>query len=489
MPPRAKAGEQDVHRILAHVREQIGQRRFGSWFDRKVQLELDRDELVVRAGSPYLVSWIQKHFSNALMDGGIAILGQGLRLRFDVDARLSLTPELEGDEATNAGTLNSVSRATRPDADTSDALEHDAPRSTNKSSKQAAPYKAGERRLSGFSDFVVGECNQLAHTAAKQVAGAPGTQFSPLYLYSGVGNGKTHLLEGICREVRKQYPSLNVLLLTAENFTNYFTAALREKSLSGFRQRFRNCDLLLVDDIDFLDGKKGIQEEFLHTIQQLESHGRQVVLTADRHPKMLTKLSDELVTRCLSGLVCRIDVPCDTTRRHIVRRLAERQRIDVTDGALDHVAGKFTASIRELGGAMNCLSVWGTMHKKRVGVTAARQVLASLERDCRRIIRMTDVESAVCRMFGVQSTDIKSPSRARTSSQPRMLAMYLSRRLTPCAYSEIGKYYGNRNHSTVVAAERRVQQMLDGAEELQVAAEAWSVRDIIQTLEQQIRIG
>ncbi|MEZ6056272.1 MAG: chromosomal replication initiator protein DnaA [Planctomycetaceae bacterium] len=483
MLPSSQDGEQDVARILSHLAESIGDRRYRSWFEGKTQLILAGDELIVTAGSPYLINWIQKSFVPNLQQAVLSVLGSGLRLRFEVDAKLSLSPSAKSPTGRGAPTQRSVGRQTT-DADSDAALDE--------VTKEVPPSRVpltGERRLSTLADFVVGDCNQLARTAAQQVADAPGSELNPLYLYGGVGNGKTHLLEGICRQIKRNYPSLQVILLTAETFANCFTTALRERSLPSFRQRFRNCDVLLVDDVDFLEGKKGIQEEFLHTIQQLESHGRQVVMTGDRHPRMTTRLSEELVTRCLSGMVCRIDPPTDGTRKEFVKRFAARLRVDVTDGALDFVASRFTRSVRELAGAMNCLNVWRSIHGKRVGITAAREVLTKLERDCRKVVRMPDVETAVCQMFGVSASDLRSSDRSRSLAQPRMLAMYLARRLTPAAYSEIGQYFGGRNHSTVVAAERRMQKLIDDNESLRVSSETWSVRDIIDTLGQQIRVG
>jgi chromosomal replication initiator protein len=351
----------------------------------------------------------------------------------------------------------------------------------------AQPAKA--RHYADLRQFVTGSCNELAHSAAAQVAESPGTRYSPLYIHGSVGNGKTHLLEGIFRRTRKEFPALQAVLLTAETFANYFTQALSERTLPSFRQRFRNVDMLLVDDVDFFDGKRVIQEEFLHTVKKLEREGRQLVVSADRHPRLLTKSSDELVTRLLSGLVCRIEPPDAATRRNILRQQAQALRLPVDAEALDFVADRFVNNVRELAGAINCLHTCHVMTGKRVGYSAARTVLASLERDCVRIVRIADVETAVCRLFGLSPEQLKSASRERCVTQPRMLAMYLARRMTQSAYSEIGRYFGGRNHATVMSAERKIARLVDSSGQVRVAAESWPVVDLVRTLEQQILAG
>ena len=322
--------------------------------------------LRVEAGSHYLLSWIQRQYGELLTATCHEVIHPGLRVQFEVDAALSLQPAgPPADDAFPAPLPIPATRTTRAATSAGAVGKHRQDPAT--------------RRQYDLREFIVGGCNELAHTAAKQVAAAPGASYSPLYLYSGVGNGKTHLLEGIARDIKRVFPALQVMLLTAENFTNYFTRALSERSLPAFRQKFRGCDVLLVDDVDFFEGKKATQEEFLHTLQQLEAEGRQIVLTGDRHPRLITRLCDELVTRFLSGLVCRVEPPSSGMRRSIVGRIAIERKLEVSDRSLDFVATRFTHSVRELVGAMNCLAVWQSLHQKRIGVTITREVLSSLD--------------------------------------------------------------------------------------------------------------
>lgn len=451
---------QSAGRLLEQA---LGERRYRHWFHGKTRITAQGDELIVRLGNPYLLNWIQKQFRSELSQIARQLLGAGARVRLDVDGSAL------GEPPAGAASIPkpSAARVTAPP---------NAPKPT-------------ARQYADLRQFVCGPCNELALAAARQVSEAPGQKYNPLYIYGGVGSGKTHLLEGIYRKLHKEAPALNVLLLTAENFGNFFSQALSAKSIAGFRQRFRNVDVLLLDDLDFLDGKKAFQEEFLHTVKKLEREGRQIVVAADRHPRLLTKSSDELVSRLLSGLVCRIEPPDLETRRGIVRQRAQALRLSADDAALNLVAERFTNNVRELIGALNCLQTYEGMTGRRVSAAAARTVLSSLERDCLRIVRIADVEQAVCRLFRVSADELKSASRARSLTQPRMLAMYLARRLTQQPYSEIGRYFGGRDHATVMSAERKIGRLVEGGGVIRVASEAWPLGDLVRSLEQQILAG
>jgi chromosomal replication initiator protein len=350
------------------------------------------------------------------------------------------------------------------------------------------PPRSG-RRFADLMDLVEGSCNEFALSAARQVCQAPGVQFTTLFVHGPVGVGKTHMLEGIHRDLKLRFPSRQVVYLTAEAFANFFTQALRDHKLPSFRQKFRSIDILIVDDIDFLDGKRGIQEEFLFTIQQLESHGRMVVVGAHGHPRLLTKMSEELRTRFLAGMVCRIDPPDVMTRRRIIENKAFRAGADFAPEVFQFVADRFRNNVRELEGAFNTLLAYQRMQGRRLSLTAARNALSDLERDCIRVVRIVDVEQAVCTMFGVTVEELKSNKRQKSLSQPRMLAMYLARKHTRAAYTEIGQHFGGRNHSTVIAAEKKITASMTGQEAIVIRTQSWHVSDLIETLEQQLLAG
>ena len=309
--------------FLRQLETVVGKRNFEHWFQDRIHLECDGDNLSIGVASPFLVSWMQKQFRRPIAQVAHEVYGPAIRVRFEVDSRISLPTAVE--KPTEGAARKQRGKS---------SLSHQRPTAAKAS-------KPGKRRFADLADFVSGPCNELPLTASLQVGDAPGTSFNPLFLYGSVGVGKTHLLEGVYRRLRRKFPAAQVMFLTSEAFTNYFVQALREHTLPSFRRRFRNVDVLLVDDVDFLGSKRAIQEEFLHTFKQLESHGRQIVLTADRHPRLLTKLSEELTTRFLSGLVCRVEAPDVETRKQIVRRKASRLNAEISDEALDFVAERF----------------------------------------------------------------------------------------------------------------------------------------------------
>ncbi|MCA9015141.1 MAG: chromosomal replication initiator protein DnaA [Planctomycetaceae bacterium] len=477
-PAVTESNAQSISKLLA---QQVGERSFQNWFAGKVSLNLDGSFLVVGVASPFLLTWMQKKFSSAIYATAVACIGASAEYRFEINPDLA---RLETSKSTNAATRTDAKQSTVTSVTSSvDKPEFERP-DQNQSRKTPAPYKG--RRFSDLSSFVTGKSNQLAFMAAQQASEQPGALYNPLFIHGGVGIGKTHLLEGFYRKIRQQYPSLQVVFLTAESFGNYFSKALQERSLPGFRQRFRNVDVLIIDDIDFFESKRMFQEELLHTIKHLESHGRQLVFSSDRHPRLLTKMSDELTTRFLSGLVCRIESPETELRLEIARQRALKLNTRITEGALEYVSRRFTNNVRELEGAINCLQTYQVMTNQKITTSMARQILADLERDCIRIIKLDDIKQIVCSTFGVSEADLKSSRRARNISQPRMLAMFLARKLTQAAYSEIGDFFGGRNHSTVMFAEKQVRKWLENHASIQVALQEWPTEEIIESLEQQL---
>jgi chromosomal replication initiator protein len=546
----ARPSEREIVEELERI---IGERTFDHWFRDKASIEVGDRGLTVGVENAFLLSWLQRRFRPALADAARRLLGDSAEVRFEARTPASQQPPLGQDSAAGTGSaltvvppgdsrgsgeargpekvaaflssaaLPSTARS-RPDRrdhrcaarpvphpepsaaehsrqDHSSQVVHPAARSAATSRPAAGPgsasrgagssggHGAGERRFEDLADFVPGPCNELALTAALQVCESPGTRYNPLVIYGGVGTGKTHLLEGLCRRLRSVPAASHVLLISAESFANCFIQALRERSLPSFRQRFRTVGTLMVDDVDFLDGKRVIQEEFLHTVNQLQAHQRQIVLTSDRHPRLLTRLGEDLVTRMVAGIVCRIEAPDLATRRAIAARKAARFSVRISEEALEFVVARFSRNVRELEGALNRLETLGLMTGKPVSAAAARQILAELERDCIRAVRLPDVEQTVCRFFGVEPAALRSARRVRSLSQPRMLAMYLARKLTGAAYSEIGEYFGGRNHSTVISAERRVRRLLDASATVAIAAQSWNVVDLMSSLEQLLLTG
>lgn len=475
--------------VLTELRTRLGDRSFALWFEDKTRIEFEGSHLRLIVGSPFLVSCIHKQFRRELQSIAQQLLGPAGEFALQVDATLALQAGLPTHARPSTVLATSQSRSNATTRTTPVAPNRATASPTIGSPSAGGWATARQRRLADLADFQSNPTTEFALTACRSIANQPGTQFNPLVIYGPVGTGKTHLLEGVCRQLRKTQPQLQVALLTAEAFSNYFTQALTERTLPSFRHKFRGVDVLLIDDVEFFESKRVFQEEFLHTLCDLVDHGRQVIVTTSRHPRLLTKLNEELVSRFQAGLICRLETPDSETRLKILTRKAARHEAEIAPEALRYVAEKFTGNVRELEGALNCLQTYFAMTQQKVTATIARQILTDLERDCLRVLRLADIERVICQVFGVKAKDLKSDSRVRTVAQPRMLAMFLARKHTQAAYSEIGQHFGGRNHSTVMSAERKVQQWLEANDVIRVASQTWSFQEIVANLEQQLLAG
>ncbi len=274
--------------------------------------------------------------------------------------------------------------------------------------------------------------------------------------------------------------------LTAESFTNSFLEAMRTGGLSAFRGRFRGAGALIVDDIHFLAAKRATQDEFLHTFNALYEKGAPIVLAADQHPRLITRLSDELVTRFLGGMVVKVEAPDVATRRAILMSRSMARGVDVPEAVIAYIAEHLRASVRELEGALHTVIAQAVLTGKRLDLNLAKAALRDTIRHTAQAVALRDVERTVCALFQVTTDALKSDSRARALAYPRMMAMYLARKHTGAAYSEIGRYFGGRNHSTVISAEKKVAAWLRDEERSSLLPGFETVADLLADLERSL---
>jgi chromosomal replication initiator protein len=320
-----------------------------------------------------------------------------------------------------------------------------------------APVKATRR----LDNFIVGPCNRMAHTAALEMIKSRGTSFNPLVLHGGVGLGKTHLLDGLAHAMRTNPTGGRLIQISAEAFTNAFLEALRTGQLASFRNRFRNAAALIIDDIHFIASKRATQSEFLHTFNALIAEDVPIILSCDQHPKRVNKLMEELSTRFMAGMVVRLDTPDPEVRRMILRAKAAARGVELPDNVIDTLGEHLRVSVRELEGALNSLIAHSVLTGRRVDLELARMVMRDSIRHTVQAIGLHDVETSVCTVFSLTHEQLHSKKTSQSISIPRTIAMYLSRRHTPFSYSEIARHYGLKNHSSVIAAEKRVKQWLE----------------------------
>jgi len=467
--------------LRAAVSDRLGDMRFSRWFGDGVRLALsgDGDALEVRVPDPFFREWIQSHYSTSLLEAAEAVAGRPVRLSIQIHG--DAQPPL-GDVAETRPPRGEPNSQPQEHSRIGNSLPDDAEGRLfffNGSPRAGLPGRLPRR----LEDFVTGPGNRVAHAAAREMAQSAGAAFNPLVIHGGIGLGKTHLLEGIGHALRQAHPTRNVVQLTAEAFTNSFLEAMRGGNLSGFRARFRSAGGLIVDEVHFLAAKRATQDEFLHTFNALVDKGAPIILSADQHPRLISRLTEELITRFLGGMVVKIEPPDLATRRAILEAGAAARGINVPEPVIGYIAEHLRTSIRELEGALHTVIAQAVLTGKRLDLNVAKAALMDTVRHTVQTVALRDVERAVCQHFQITAEALRSDSRARALAYPRMLAMYLARKHTGAAYSEIGRYYGDRNHSTVISAEKKVQKWLRDEESRAHLPGFESVADLLANLE------
>jgi chromosomal replication initiator protein len=333
-----------------------------------------------------------------------------------------------------------------------------------------------------FDKFVVGPTNQFAHAAARMVADAPASRWNPLFIYGGVGLGKTHLLQAIGHEIHRQHPEWSIVFVTCEKFVTDFIGSIRRSSgtsMEDFRARYRTApDVLLVDDIQFLSNKDSSQDEFFHTYNALHYAHKQIVLTSDKLPAELPGVEDRLRSRFTWGLIAEVETPDLETRVAILKRKAELERVILPDEVALYLAAHIKSNVRELEGALLRLAARASFSGQTISVELARDALAKLLANAPTGLTIETIQREVAAYFDVKLHDLKGPKRHRAIAHPRMVAMYLARKLTNMSFPEIGSRFGGKDHSTVISAVRKIERL---------TAEDPTVRSVVGTIESRLR--
>jgi len=455
--------------------DKVGHERFELWFGANTRLELADDTLTVRVPSQFFQDWLRNNFREQIEAACRETIGQTPAVRFLVDRSLALPvasplPAIGPEAARRAegGTQLKLVTAAEPSQGADDAGR-----------------ARSSRRFADLASFVVGPTNRLAHAAAESVAWRPGNT-TPLVIHGPTSVGKTHLLEGIWTAARRTHARLQAVYLSAEQFTTLFLGALHGSGLPSFRRKYRGLDLLVIDDVQFLAGKKATLIELWHTVDSVLREGRQLVFGADRPPAELTELGPELTTRLQGGLVCGIQPPEYETRLGIVRSLGARLGVALPDDVAAYVAASLRSHARELAGAVHRLDAASRAAGQPVSLALAKETLADMVGRGARGVRLTDIEKAVCEVFGLEPKSLQSGRRGKEVSHPRMLAMWLARKHTRAALAEIGHYFGRRSHSTVISAQKKIDGWMVDHAPLGVADRAWNVEDAIRRVEENL---
>lgn len=316
-----------------------------------------------------------------------------------------------------------------------------------------------------FENYIIGSNNRFAHASAVAVSESPGIKYNPLFIYGGVGLGKTHLMQAIGHSIAESNPGFNVIYTTGENFANELVSAIMNNNSEAFRNKYRSIDLLLIDDIQFLAGKEKCQEEFFHTFNTLFEGGKQIVLTSEKPPKEINLLEDRLKTRFEMGLAVDIQAPDYETRLAILRKKAEKERYVIGDDVLIKIATKVTSNIRELEGVFNKLIAYTSFTNKELTDAIIDNTIESILVKNTKVLTSTLIIQVVCKFFNIKVNDILSEKRSNSVAYPRQIAMYLCRELINMTFPNIGKDFGGRDHSTVLHAYSKISDEYEHNEE------------------------
>ena len=330
-----------------------------------------------------------------------------------------------------------------------------------------------------FESFVVGNNNRFAHAAALAVAEAPATSYNPLFIYGGVGLGKTHLMHAIGNSILKNNRSSKILYVTSEKFTNQLINAIKDNKNEQFRTKYRNIDVLLIDDIQFIAGKERIQEEFFHTFNTLHESGKQIILSSDRPPKDIQLLEDRLKSRFEWGLIADISNPDYETRLAILRKKAQLDNIIIDDEILSNIANRIDSNIRELEGTLNKLIAKSSLTNSSITMEMAEKAINDIVSQKDKVISSDFIQETVAKYFNISSKDLKGSKRSNDIAFPRQIAMYLCRNVAQMSLPQIGKDFGKRDHTTVMHACNKIEKEIRDNQNTKLIVE--SVKNILLT--------
>ncbi|WP_213087342.1 chromosomal replication initiator protein DnaA [Niallia circulans] len=418
-------------KALGNIEKKISKPSFDTWLKATKAHALQGDSLIVTAPNEFARDWLEERYSQLISDILYEITGEELGVKFiiprnqkeeEFDLQISSKQKKKEEETTEQTILNSK-------------------------------YT--------FDTFVIGSGNRFAHAASLAVAEAPAKAYNPLFIYGGVGLGKTHLMHAIGHYVLDHNPAAKVVYLSSEKFTNEFINSIRDNKGAEFRDKYRNVDVLLIDDIQFLAGKESTQEEFFHTFNTLHEESKQIIISSDRPPKEIPTLEDRLRSRFEWGLITDITPPDLETRIAILRKKAKADGLDIPNEVMLYIANQIDSNIRELEGALIRVVAYSSLINKDINADLAAEALKDIVPSSKpRVITIHDIQKVVGELFSVKLEDFKAKKRTKSIAFPRQIAMYLSRELTDFSLPKIGEEFGGRDHTTVIHAHEKISKLL-----------------------------
>jgi chromosomal replication initiator protein len=426
--------------VLSRIEGQVGKHSFSTWFKPTSLLSDGGNSLSIRVPNLLFVEWLPKHYS--------VVLAEALREVGRGEAKLVFVPDAAG-----------ATDETRPPA-----VVHHAPEFEEPDSAAAGPAPEEPRVGSlipryTFDTFIVGPSNQFAHAACRAVAETPSRSYNPLFIHGGVGLGKTHLMHAIGHYVVHHHPRLSLLYISSERFMNEMINAVRFDRILDFRSRYRSVDVLLVDDIQFVSGKEGTQNEFFHTFNALHDAQKQIVISSDRPPHEIPALEERLRSRFEWGLIADINPPDIETKAAILKKKAEGEALPLPDSVAMYLASRIKTNIRELEGSLIRLIAYASLTSKPLTIELAQEVLRNVIDHDERAVTIEQIQKFVADYYQLKLNELKSRNNSKSVAMPRQVAMYLCKTLTHASLPEIGRSFGGKHHSTVIHSINKVEDL------------------------------
>lgn len=444
--------EQLWQAILGNLEVSLSKANFNTWFKNTSISNRAEDSITICVPSAFIRDWIADKFQAEMLKALKMIAPEIKFINYQLGVINKPAPEAE------KPTIESVNPQPNPQQPQQQPVASPFTPQVNKFTQGNLPTNGLNPRYI-FENFIIGKHNELAHAAAQAVAKSPGNQYNPLFIYGGVGLGKTHLMQAVGNNMLYDNPHAKIFYVSSEKFTNDYISAIQTKKTEEFKKRYRSVDMLLIDDIQFIAGKEGTQEEFFHTFNELRETGKQIILTSDRLPKDIPAIEERLVSRFEWGMVADIQAPDLETRMAILRTKMSKKGVALAEDILFYIAENIITNIRELEGALNRLVVYQQMQNKTLFIEQAREILANMVQAKKKITTLKKISIVVSEFYNLTIDDLIKQSRRKEFVKPRQIAMYLARKEISSSFPAIGEFFGGRDHTTVMHAVEKIDEI------------------------------
>ena len=421
--------------ILSEIETKIGTRQYNLWFKNSRLISFDNESLRIGVPNQFVQTKIRDSFEPLIKDS--------IKSKTGINPSINLLVENNKNVQISHKKMAEVIKSEKP-------------------LNQSNGFISKRQLL--LENYVVGGCNRLAYAAALEISKPGPVAFNTLFVHGSIGVGKTHLLQGIWNRLKAESNAIIAVYMPAENWTNEFVYSLKGGRLESFRKKYRGVDIFLVDDVHFLANKNGVQEEFLHTFNTLHSLSKRIVFASDAHPRLMNQLKESLVSRFMSGMIAKIEQPGFNTALQILRTKVANTRKKIPDNVLEYISEKFNDSVRSMESAITTVQAYANINKVKIDLQLASDALSELHIN-KKSVTLKDIENVVIKHYNVSRNDIHSGNKSKNVALARQICMYLTKELTESSYQEIGRYFANKRHTTVIFAINKIKEKMKSSDE------------------------